>query len=362
MEVFHGIGGDKLGEILHGIKNVRIALIGDICLDVYWEADMRKSELSRETPHFPLPVVRERMYPGGGGNAAANIAALRPKSFQLIGVIGKDWRGDVLSRKFKETGINTDTIVVSNKAVTNAYIKPIRKGISQVAYEDPRLDFCNYEDLLREDEEKLMEALEQCSRDADVLCVSDQLLHGCITPEIRERILGLAKEGLKVIVDSRDRIGMYKGVTLKPNEVEGTKAVYSHSAPEGTKAACNHVPSGEMTIEEYARAAKILAGRNQSKVYMTLGSKGCLYVDSQTVTYVPSYDVKPPIDIWRSRGYFFLGLCVRAGSGSRAQGSSVRGQHGGGRNHKKAGHYRNCKPGRDKSQAKRFFALFKSFD
>ena len=32
---------------------------GDGCLDVYWHADMTRSELSRETPHHNLPVVQE---------------------------------------------------------------------------------------------------------------------------------------------------------------------------------------------------------------------------------------------------------------------------------------------------------------
>ena len=54
----------------------RIAVIGDFCLDVYWHADMTKSELSRETPHFPLPIVQERLSPGGAGNVVMNLLAL----------------------------------------------------------------------------------------------------------------------------------------------------------------------------------------------------------------------------------------------------------------------------------------------
>jgi bifunctional ADP-heptose synthase (sugar kinase/adenylyltransferase) len=156
MEVFNGISRERLEDIVDKIENVRVALIGDICLDVYWRADMTKSELSRETPHFPLPVVKEWMSPGAGGNAAANIAALKPKSIKVLGVIGKDWRGDVLVRKLQDSGINTEDIVVSEKVVTNAYCKPFRKGISHVEYEDPRIDFNNYENLPQEDEGTLM--------------------------------------------------------------------------------------------------------------------------------------------------------------------------------------------------------------
>ena len=44
---------EKLEALLSGIDGARVALIGDFCLDVYWTADMKQSELSRETPHFP---------------------------------------------------------------------------------------------------------------------------------------------------------------------------------------------------------------------------------------------------------------------------------------------------------------------
>ena len=69
---------EALETILSSIDRARICLIGDLCLDVYWHADMRLSELSRETPHYPLPIVEERFSPGGAGNVASNIAALRP--------------------------------------------------------------------------------------------------------------------------------------------------------------------------------------------------------------------------------------------------------------------------------------------
>ena len=57
---FAGINGGRLEEILSRLADVSIAVVGDGCLDVYWEADMTRSQLSRETPHFPLPVVKER--------------------------------------------------------------------------------------------------------------------------------------------------------------------------------------------------------------------------------------------------------------------------------------------------------------
>lgn len=305
MEIFKGISAKKLDDILQGIKDIRVVLIGDICLDVYWKADMTRSELSRETPHFPLPVVEERMSAGGGGNAAVNIAALQPKSIKVLGVIGRDWRGEVLTHKLRDAGIDTEGLTVSDNAVTNAYCKPVRKGISDVEYEDPRIDFCNFENLRQEDEEKLLHTLTHNAKTADLLCVSDQLPFGCITPLVRRTILQIAETGTKVVVDSRDRLGLYEGVTLKPNEVEGMRALYGAYDPE------------KATLENYAETAKSLAIRNRSKIIMTLGSLGSLYADEQTATaviYIPSREVKPPVDICGAGDTYLAAFsCANAG-------------------------------------------------
>ena len=89
---------------LNKLGKGRIGVIGDFCLDVYWHADMTKSELSRETPHFPLPIVQERLSPGGAGNVVANLLALKPKKVHAIGVFGADWRGAALKDLLKRGG------------------------------------------------------------------------------------------------------------------------------------------------------------------------------------------------------------------------------------------------------------------
>ena len=209
----------QLEQLLCQIDGARIGLIGDLCLDMYWVADMKLSELSRETPHYPLPVVEERYAPGGAGNAACNIAALKPGKLTVVGLVGCDWRGDLLIRALQENGIDGTLIVRDESVVTNTYIKPLRCGISDVIYEDPRLDFENRSPISAECEQKVLAALNAAANDLDVICVSDQMKFGCITPAVRERLCQLGKEGKTIIVDSRDRIGLYENATLKPNEV-----------------------------------------------------------------------------------------------------------------------------------------------
>ncbi|MDR1938481.1 MAG: PfkB family carbohydrate kinase [Tannerellaceae bacterium] len=285
METFERLSEQQLNDVLSKIGKTKIGLIGDLCIDIYWKADITRSELSRETPHFPLPIVEERMSPGGGGNAVVNIAALRPAQVEAIGVIGNDWRGKLLLSELQNRGIGDAGLVVSDQLITNAYCKPIRMGISDVEYEDPRLDFCNYKPLPAANEKALLEKLDKAVKQLDVLCVSDQFIYGCITSTVRQQIIRYATEGLAVIVDSRNRIGEYHSVIMKPNEIEAWKVVQDSNLPPNDQ------------LDTYAETVERLTQINGAPVCMTIGSNGCLYADERGTTHIASYPVKPPVDI-----------------------------------------------------------------
>ena len=203
---------------LSRIGAVTAAMLGDVALDIYWYADMKKSELSRETPHFPLPVVREVTSPGAGGNVAANLAALRPRRVLLCGVLGDDWRGALLRQRLAAPIVDTDGLIVEQGRFTQAYCKPMRMGISDVVYEDPRLDFAADAPIAPATEAAVLAWLDRAEREADVLCVCDQFANGIVTEAVLAR---LGRMRIPVAVDSRARIERFRvrGV-LKPNEFE----------------------------------------------------------------------------------------------------------------------------------------------
>ena len=301
METFKGISKKRLTELLNNIKNVRIGILGDICLDVYWLADMKKSELSRETPHFPLPVVEERMSPGGGGNAAANLAALQPAKIWVISVTGEDWRGTELLKLLSDAGIDTQYILHRPEFITNAYCKPLRSGISKTIYEDPRLDFTNFKPIDKSVEDAIIDSLNTLAPQIDALCVSDQMAYGVVTERVREHLIKLAAEGLTIIVDSRDRIGEYRNVILKPNEVEGSRAT-------GIEIADN--------IVRYAEIAQILSREKNNEVLMTIGEHGSLYAFKENITHIPAHPVTGEIDIVGAGDTFLSGFSLGLAAGA----------------------------------------------
>jgi rfaE bifunctional protein kinase chain/domain len=307
--IFEGIARERLEEILSGMGGVRAVLAGDICLDAYWKADMTLSELSRETPHFAMPVVEERYSPGAGGNAAVNLAALGPERVTAVGVAGRDWRGDILLKELAGRGVDVSGVVSHQGRVTSAYIKPCRQGISALVYEDPRLDFFERAPQPAELDELLIDKIDRAARSADVLCVSDQFQLGCVTAAVREEIVALAKAGLRVVVDSRYRIGLFAGCILKPNELEGTAAAGTGGLPG---------------MEGFAAAARGLARKTGSPVCMTVGEHGCIVAENGTAWHVPGVRVPPPLDICGAGDTFLAAFaCALAAGASMREAAHV---------------------------------------
>lgn len=267
---------------LNRIGGISVGLLGDLAVDVYWYADMRKSELSRETPHFPLPVVREKMSLGAGGNVAANIAALKPRSLFVCGVRGDDWRGEILSSLLEEIGADVSGLTTEKGRFTQAYCKPMRMGISDVVYEDPRLDFAPSAPPAERTEEAILAWLDRIDGQIDVLCVCDQFPNGAVTDRVLAR---LCRMKTPVMADSRCRIGAFavNGV-LKPNEDECGGALRS---------------LGLEVSDDREAMARALAAHTGAAVLLTLGERGSLFCPAASGPCVvtPAVKVEGPVDI-----------------------------------------------------------------
>lgn len=301
MRHFNALSENRLFEILTNIKKVNAVLIGDLCLDVYWSCDMTKSVLSRETPHFPLPVTEERMAPGAGGNALNNMAVLCD-NVSAIGVIGEDWRGVCLKKCLNETGIDSKGIVEVKNRMTNAYCKPMRRGYLGFEVEDPRIDFESFAKIDIETEDALIENLKKSIENADLLCVSDQFEFGCITERVRETINELAKNILTV-VDSRSRISLYKNAILKPNEIECARAL--------------EIETNDLSNdEEILQNLKKLSQKTNSDICLTLGDKGVKFFNKDTLISSSGVKVSPPIDTCGAGDCYLSAFSLALASGA----------------------------------------------
>lgn len=205
---------ERLDEILNRLPECTVGVVGDLGLDAYWYADMTRSFLSRETPLFARPVVREAYSPGAGANVADNLKALGAGRVVVFSVLGDDWRGVILRQEMSQRGIAVERLIISPQRSTTTFIKPILMGYDS-QQEDARVDFENAGALSPELEDALVESVMEHVSGLDAILVADQLdVNGVITERVREALNQLAADqpDKVFVVDSRQRIGLFRHV------------------------------------------------------------------------------------------------------------------------------------------------------
>ncbi len=299
------IGAERLEALLAAIARTRVLLIGDLCLDAYWYADMTRAELSRETPRFPLPVIREAYSPGGAANVAANLAALGVGQVQALGVLGHDWRGDLLARELAARGIDLAHALRSPLRTTPTYIKPIRQGYGDVQQEDSRIDFQDHTPLPTDLEDAVIAALADAFPQAQAVVVGDQLDPGLVTPRVRAALEALAAQypHTPCVVDSRKHIGAFQKMILKPNELELARALGSAQ------------PNASDT-EAVSTMGQTLARRAGRPCFVTLGARGALLCYADRSVHLPAAPVRPPLDIVGAGDAFLAAVGAALGAGA----------------------------------------------
>ncbi|HIQ06482.1 MAG TPA: sugar kinase [Anaerolineae bacterium] len=276
---------EQLERILAALPNVRIAVVGDFCLDAYWYADMTLAELSRETPRFPRPVIREQYTPGGAGNVTANLCALGVSRVLAITVMGEDWRGRILRDELAARGVDLDGVIVSPDRVTAAYVKPVLRGYES-EQEDARLDFENRIPLPPVLETEIIARLEKYLPELDALIIADQMARGVISDQVREALNQLAERFPQTLflTDSRSHIGEFRGMVLKPNRMEALAAVGSTQDPRAAD------------LNTLIAAGQELACRTNRPIYVTLSQEGALLCTPEGWQRLPGIPTPPPID------------------------------------------------------------------
>lgn len=294
----------RLGALLARFPGQRVGVVGDLALDAYWYADMTRAVLSRETPHFPRPIVREAYSAGAGANVAHNLARLGAGEVAVFSVLGQDWRADLLAGVLAAAGVNTAHLIRAAGRVTPAYIKPILQGYES-QQEDARLDFSSDRPLPPDLEDALIAALRAGLPALDALLVADQFdLNGAITGRVRDALNTLAADcSDKVfVVDSRQRIGLFRHMILKPNRMEAAGAIDQAGV--------------SLTPEALAEIGRALHARSARPTFITLSEAGVLVVAGEEARRLPAAPVTPPLDPVGAGDAFCaaLGMALAAGA------------------------------------------------
>ena len=294
----------RLQDLLLSISSLRIGVLGDFALDGYWHVDMTQSELSREAPLFLHPVVREAYSAGGGANACANVAALKPAQVWALTALGKDWRGGLLREVLAEQGVTLDTIVTQPGWLTPFYGKVVLHGWGP-PQEDSRLDFINNDPMLDETTDALIEQLENLLPQLDALVVTHYLPVSVVTDRMVAALNRLAQEHQRIIftADSRDDIGQFRGMVIKPNEVEAAAMYFPGRALE------------TISPEEFSQAGMSAQAQTGRPLYITRSDKGCLLCYPPECQPIEAVPVPPPVDTVGAGDTFISALTAGLAAG-----------------------------------------------
>ena len=208
-----------LVDIVQCFAGKKIVLFGDFVAD-----EFQFGEISRVSREAPVLILRHRgtaVAPGGGANAANNLAALGAKVCPVT-VVGEDTAGDALTEYFRNIGVDTSGIVRAKHWITPTKTRFLAGWTHTVAQQVLRVDreptAPPPEKILARVAAKLQTKL----RYADGMAISDYGF-GVASPQaVRQAIR--SNSSLRVTtLDARYRLDAYANcrvMAATPNEAE----------------------------------------------------------------------------------------------------------------------------------------------
>jgi D-glycero-beta-D-manno-heptose-7-phosphate kinase len=210
----HPVTRSRAKDLLARMKQLRIAIIGDVMLDRYLVGDA-----GRISPEAPVPVVSvadEHVVPGGAANAAANVAALGAE-VELIGVVGDDGAATALNEALHSLGISPGGLITVPGRPTTTKTRIVARGQQVV-----RIDREVTNPLPDRFRDALLAAAHAAITRAHVLLIEDYD-KGAIDAAIAGDLVAAGRaRGIPVVVDPKIRnFFAYSGATVfKPNHRE----------------------------------------------------------------------------------------------------------------------------------------------
>ncbi len=280
---------ERFQEISAQYSDLRIAIVGDFCLDRYLEIDPARQEISIETGLPVHNVTNVRSQPGAAGTILNNLVALGVGEIYPVGFCGEDGEGYELRRSLlARRGVNLDYFVETDLRRTFTYCKPLVMTPGKAPAELNRLDSKNWTPTPAILQGRLIDCVGRLAAQVDAMILMDQVdipETGVVTSKVLEAIGAVVKElpELMILADSRRGLRGYPRVALKMNAAE--LAALTGSGPK-------------LDIAAIQQSAAALAREKDRPVFVTLAERGVVCSSPWTEpTHVHALPVRGEIDI-----------------------------------------------------------------
>jgi len=272
-----------LRECVEQFATKTIVLLGDFVADEFQYGEI--SRVSREAPVLILKHCETHIVPGGGANAANNLASLGARVLPVTAV-GDDAAGDALIACFRRQRVDVSGIFRVKGWTTPTKSRFLAGWAHAVGQQVLRLDYEPKTPLPDAIRKKVYQRLSANLRQAHALAVSDYGF-GIATPELVEQASAKRKRALHITLDARYRLHRYAkaGITsATPNEAE--------------LEAEHHAAIGQDT-EELTRAGRAtLSEMKLQSLLVTRGRHGAaLFEPGDRLTQIPVHGSDQAVDV-----------------------------------------------------------------
>jgi rfaE bifunctional protein kinase chain/domain len=272
-----------LAECVEKFPSKTVVLLGDFVADEFQFGDI--SRVSREAPVLILRHRETQVVPGGGANAANNLAAFGARVLPITAV-GQDAAGDALLEYFRGKRVDVSGIVRVNGWTTPTKTRFVAGWAHTVGQQVLRVDREPQAPLPQAARKKVQQLLSAKVRSADALAVSDYGF-GVGSPELVRQAAAKRKRGLLVTLDARYQLGAYAkaGITsATPNEAEIE--------------ALHHTAIGSDFSELNRCGRSTLAAMKLRALLVTRGRDGmALFESGDRVTRIPVHGSDQAVDV-----------------------------------------------------------------
>jgi len=273
----------SLAECVEQFTSKTVVLLGDFVADEFRFGEI--SRVSREAPVLILKHRETQLVPGGGANAANNLASLGARVLPVTAV-GDDPAGDALIAHFRRKRVNVSGIVRVKGWTTPTKSRFLGGWAHTTAQQVLRVDYEPQAPLPDAVGRKLLQQLSAKLRKAHALAVSDYGF-GVSTPELVQQATRKLMNDLPTALDARYRLHSYAKAGISaatPNEAE-IEAQY-------------HTTIGR-DADELARVGRAtLATMKLESLLVTRGRHGVvLFEEDDRFTQVPVHGSDQAVDV-----------------------------------------------------------------
>lgn len=285
-------------KILAGSNSIAIAVVGDICLDLYYFIAKEAAEVSVETGLQTCSVVSYKMELGGAANVAVNCKRLGTAVVDLYGLVGADSYGDMVRTLLQEEGIGDKGVLIQQERWTTHVYHKIYDGNSEL----PRYDIGNFNTPDEKSIDQLIELLEASIEKYRCVIINEQVLSGLHSAYTQSRLNELVEKTYPTVLwfaDCRKLNDVYQHTIHKLNEQEGRAVLRSYHSEEG--------------FESNRELLSWLYNHWRNPVVLTQGENGALVHDGDAVHEINGLYFSQDIDIVGAGDAFLAALAVASG-------------------------------------------------